>query len=82
MVAAPTDRSSGMSGEHKDHDPPLFPYKRSQVPNRACSLRSGSYWAIATVWQQKNPDLGHADYLQQVKTLVGIIPGATSTDRP
>ncbi len=39
------------------------------------------YWAIATVWQQKNPDLGHADYLQQVKTLVELFQRYL-TDRP
>ena len=39
------------------------------------------YWAIATVWQQKNPDLGYADYLQQVKTLVELFQRYL-TDRP
>ena len=60
-----------MSGEHKVPTLPDFVQEITGTkPSVQFEVRL--YWAIATVWQQKNPDLGHADYLQQVKTLVEL----------
>ena len=48
-------------------------------PNR--QFESDLYWAIASVWRQKQPDLSEPEYLQQVSTLFELFQRYL-TDRP